>query len=126
MTVEVFGQNYENGLVTISYVHDEKEPLVAQQAGPLAVGQSILIYPTSSLHLPFEVKRTSCHYEFNYRNPQTDGIRWSGFNSNDAGYEPHLGKDNPKLAAGQYCYTTIMPSDPRGPAKKIMCSFPAW
>ena len=123
LVLEVWGKNdYENGLVTISDGHYQKEQLVARQAGPLAAGQSILIYPSSSqnlvLQLPFEVERTSCNYQFNYGNSETDGVRWSAFSDHDAGYEPW-----PKRKAvkpqGQYCYTTEFPQDARGPSRKI-------
>lgn len=125
LVMEVWGNNFLYATVEISRMNDGSRDFVNQSAGQLPVGGNMLIYPTLDLPLQFVISRTSCRYEFEYGKANTDGKRWFKFNSEDAGYEPHPDTKTDK-PDGQYCWTTDLPNDPRGPARKIQCVFPAW
>jgi hypothetical protein len=109
--------------VTIDVFHTVNKQLedLASATGTLAVGNSLLV-TGFRMALPLKVTRTSCRYEFNYGDPQTDGLRWFAFNSEDAGYEAH-----PLASAarppGQYCFTTNLQGNT---GNSIECTFPAW
>jgi hypothetical protein len=118
LTLEVRVPNFLYATPVIDRRDSETNVQVARWAGQLPVGGNMLVYATLTLPLQFMVNRTSCRYEFNYGDSNTDGNRWLGFNNQDAGYEP---SPNPKSAkpVGQYCDLTDMPNDPRGHAQRI-------
>lgn len=120
-----FGNNLDQTKVEIFRRFNRNDELLARQTQTLLVRNSFVVR-SAHMGLPLRIERTSCRYEFDYGNPQTDGIRWFGFHSENAGYESY---PQPKSAkpAGQYCFTSDIPKGkPEYPGKYMECSFPAW
>lgn len=121
------GNNLDQLTVSVARMFNKQFQVLASGTGTLAAGTSYVLKGTG-LPLPLKITRTSCRYEFNYGDPQKDGLRWYGFHSENAGYEPH--PIDPSLSnkpQGQYCYTADLPkNDPRGPGKSVDCNFPGY
>jgi hypothetical protein len=122
VVIAATGSNLDQVIIDVYRTYNRQPESLASKTGTLAVGDTLSI-TNFRLHLPLNVTRTSCRYDFNYGDPQTDGLRWFAFNNEDAGYEAH-----PLASAarppGQYCFTTINVQG--GPGKTTECTFPAW